>query len=436
MKRNVLLFLLLICSVASWGQRQLHYKDESTDLSVFSGKDNEAGMVFTCPTSIPLTFESSHDKYVDVYHTEIKGDNTIYYIRLKVGRKYSGRKVTINTNDFAPITFSGDLAPKQMKQYTLFDPDAEFVYGCYYEYRKRGANYFQKGMYAEAKEVYSTAKECSDCPKDNDLEQRLADIDSIAFYLKEAEKYQKILDFKQASNFYLKVMMLNPRDNAVMAKKLEMENAYSSDCNRYIEIAENYFEDGDYEKSLELYQKVVDLNCFNSLVAGERMAQIHKKMSARKQRARAFTYQWGSNTPIGISIGKYKNRKAGGYFSLSFHPDIFYAMRKEFDKTKDFEADMSFGWNVKPVKQAPIWLFSGIGYTLQGEFLPESDSLGETEDDPKFNAYHAVSPEIGLVGKIKFLVIRYTFQYRIPLSKDYKDLMDKTQHSVGIGICW
>ena len=437
MKRTFLLLVTLVCCLASWGQRSLHFKDVSTELNVFSGKDDEAGMVISCPTTIPLVFESSHDKKVDVYLTEVKGDNTVYYIRLKVGRKYSGRKLTIITSDFKPLVFDGDLSPKALKQYTLYDPDAAFVYGCYYEYRKRGTDFFQKGMYADAKEVYMIAKECSDCPKDTDLDQQIANIDSISFYLKEANKYQEILDFREAANCYLKVMLLNPRDNAVMAKRLEMENQYSSDCNRYVEMAETYYNDGDYDKALELYNKVVKLNCFNSVVAGERIALIQKKKNYRKQRARAFTYQWGSKTPIGISIGNYKNRKAGGYFSLSFHPDIFNAMRKEYDKTKDFEADISAGWTVRPTLKAPVWLFAGLGYTMNAEFLPDEDEYVSSDDeDMKFNSYHAISPEMGLLAKWKFLVLRYTFQYRFAVSKDYKDKIDKTQHSIGFGFCW
>lgn len=437
MKREVLFLLFLVCSLASWGQRDLHYKDVTTSLNVFSGKDNEAGMVFSCPTTIPLTFESTHDKQVDVYQKENKGDNTVYYIRLLVGRKYSGRKLTVIASGFKPISFDGDLAPKQLKQYTLFDPDADFVYGCYYEYRKRGADYFQKGMYTEAKEVYSIAEECSDCPSDSDLKDRIADIDSIAIYIKEAERFADILDFKQACNCYLKVLLLNPKDNAILAKRLEMENHYSSDCNRYVEIAENYYNDGDYEKARDLYQKVIDMNCFNSPIAVERVAAIQKRMSRRKQRATVFTYQWGTKTPVGFSIGTYKSRKVGGYFSLSFHPDIFNAMRKEYEKTQDFEVDLSFGWTFKPVKQAPVWLFAGLGYTIQGEYIQELDHNDKPiEDEYKFEPYHAMSPEIGLLGKYKFLVLRYTFQYRFAVSKDYKDIMDKTQHSIGLGFCW
>lgn len=455
MKRIALFVLFFVCCLSTtWGQRKLHYKDVTTELNVFSGKDDEAGMVITCPKSIALTFESSHDKMVDVYQTEEKGENKVYYIRLKVGRKYSGRKITIITSDFNPLTFDGDLSPKQLKQYELYDPDAAFVYGCYYEYRKRGTDYFQKAMYAEAKEVYSIAKECSDCPQDSDLDERIASIDSIDIYMKRAAKMQDMLNFKEAANYYLKVLLLNPKDEAAVAKRLEMENKYTSDCTRYVEMAETYYNDGDYQKSLELYKKVVDLNCFNSVVASERAAYIQNKINHRRQRSRVFTYQWGQHTPVILSMGSYKNHKVGGYFTLGFHPDVFNAARKDYDETKDFEAAASFGWNGRPIKKVPAWIFGGIGYTMNGQFLPKGqkasiNTLGDgvdpvdpaepvepAEQDMKFKAYHSVCPELGVLVKIKFFVLRYTFQYRFAVDKKYKDEIEKTQHSIGFGFCW
>ena len=65
---------------------------------------------------------------------------------------------TVIASGFNPLVFEVELAPKELKQYSLFDPDAAFVYGCYYEYRKRGADYFQQGMYQEAREQYATAR--------------------------------------------------------------------------------------------------------------------------------------------------------------------------------------------------------------------------------------------------------------------------------------
>lgn len=101
------LVFLLICVVStvftSFAQRNLEVKDVSSGLNVFSGKDTEAGMVISCPANISLTFESSHDKVVDVYNTEQKGEEMYYYLRFQTGKRYRGRKLIIRTSEYAPV---------------------------------------------------------------------------------------------------------------------------------------------------------------------------------------------------------------------------------------------------------------------------------------------------------------------------------------------
>lgn len=152
------LFVLggLLCCLSAWGQRSMAYREIPSGISVFSGKDNEAGMVFFCPSEISLSFQSSLRETVDVYLTEKKGDNTVYYIRFKVGRKYRGRKLSVLAPGYNSLTFEVEMAPKELRQYSLFDPNEAFVNGCYAEFRKRGRNFFQQGMYQEAREQYMT----------------------------------------------------------------------------------------------------------------------------------------------------------------------------------------------------------------------------------------------------------------------------------------
>ena len=101
MKKRLFLlpFMLFVLAVSAFAQRNLEIKDVTEGLNVFSGKDTEDGLIITCPTNIPLTFESSHDKVVDVYNKELKGEDTYYYLRFQTGKKYRGRKLTIITND-------------------------------------------------------------------------------------------------------------------------------------------------------------------------------------------------------------------------------------------------------------------------------------------------------------------------------------------------
>ena len=222
MKKRLFLlpFMFFALAVSAFAQRNLEIKDVTAGLNVFSGKDTEAGLIITCPTNIPLTFESSHDKVVDVYNKELKGEDTYYYLRFQTGKKYRGRKLTIITNEYAPLSIVVELTPKELKKYQVLDPDVEFVYGCYYEYRKRGTEYFQQAMYNEAKEQYSIAKECSDRPDNANLDELIANIDSIQSYLKRGDSAFELMDYTTASEYYTRVLVLNPSDANASEKRL------------------------------------------------------------------------------------------------------------------------------------------------------------------------------------------------------------------------
>ncbi len=455
MKKILLSVLLFFAITSTYAQRNLEIRDVSTELNVFSGKDTEAGMVISCPMNIELTFESTHDKVVDVFNQEQKGEENYYYLRFNTGRRYSGRKLTMRANDFNPITIDADLSPKELKQYKLLDPDAEFVYGCYYEYRKRGTEFFQQAMYIEAREQYSVAKECSDCPSDSNIEELISNIDSIMVYQANAEDAYKTLNYQKASELYAKILTLNPTDTNASEKRYTSSRLYDADCNKYYDAAELYMENGEYDKALELYQRVVNENCGSAVAASEKARQIQVLLQNRKQKARVVAYEYSKSAPIGITTGSYKSRKVGGYFSFSLHPDAFKLIQNDYDKAEKAEMNMSFGWTLCPVKEAPVWLFFGPGFTLLGRYentkgdgsiyipysykpgaTPEEIAAGKVVDEPSLKIHGAISPEIGLLGKIGPVVLRYTFQYRFPLSKDDKELINKTRHVFGIGLCF
>lgn len=451
-KKIVLLTVLFFMTVVGFGQRVLEIKDVSTGLNVFSGKDTEAGIVVSCPSNMELAFESSHDKKVDVFNTEVKGEERFYYLRFNTGRKYSGRKLFIRTSGYALVTISAELNPKELKAYQLIDPDVEFVHGCYYEYRKRGTEYFQKSMYSEAKEQYSIAKECSDCPPDANLDELIANIDSIFYYQKQAEEAWDLLQYDVAEDYYGKILLLNPSDENASNKRNESMRLYNTDCKKYYDMAEVYREDGEYEKALELYQKIVDSNCNLALLASEQVKSIKLLLQSRRQRSNVLVYEYSMNAPVGISYGSYKNKRFGRYFNINFHPDIFYAIRNDYDKCTDAEFSITpLGWTINPVHKYPYcWIVFGLGYTgvcryetengeiyQPGTYIePEDQPAIPTGDEPKFALYSAISPEIGLAVKIWHFAVRYTFQYRFALSKDYDDRVDATRHSIGVGFCF
>lgn len=448
-----ILTFFLVLPFYAFSQRSLEIQDVSTGMNVFSGKDTEAGIVISAPLTIPLTFESTHDKVVDVFNKEIKGEEQLYYIRFNTGKRYRGRKLTIITNDYLPLTIIAELEPKELKQYKIIDPDAEFVYGCYYEYRKRGTEFFQKCMYDEAKEQYLIAKECSDCPENANLDELIANIDSIFLYQKQADEAYELLDYRKSSVLYSKILTLNPSDAQASQKRYESITKYSNDCQKYFDMAEVYKTNGEYDKALELYDKIVSENCGNALVASSEAKKIRILMNSRKQRVKVYAYEYSKNTPIGITTGSYKNKKVGGYFSLSVHQDLFKAFQKDYAEVEKPELNVSFGWTINPVSSFPVWIFFGPGYTGIGEFVDKNGDryIGEEEEEgvesydttddsddnnPTFKIYSAISPEVGLLGKIGPIVLRYTFQYRFAISKEYEDKIKSTRHVFGIGFCF
>lgn len=457
-KRLFLLVGGLFLAIASvFGQRNLEVKDITTQRDVFSGKDTEAGIVISCPSNIKLTIESSHDKVVDVYNVEDKGEETFYYMRFETGRRYRGRKLTVRADGYAPVSIMAELNPKELKRYQLIDPDVEFVYGCYYEYRKRGTEYFQQAMYVEAKEQYAIAQACSDCPENSGLDNLIAGIDSITVYREKADEAFDLLDYETAKDYYGRIVSLNPSDENASQKVFECSRNFDIDCNKYFDSAEAYREEGDYEKAMELYQRVVDGNCPNAIKASQQLKLLRKEVNSRKQRARVYVYEYSKSAPIGLGTGTYNKNKVGGYFSLSFHSDLFKALQKSYNEVKDAELNLSFGWTLNKWEKVPVWVFFGVGYTGAGEFVdsdgnryiePEEDSTqpdqsgdnsgsyGEEEDNPTFKLYSAISPEVGLLGKIGPVVLRYTFQYRFSVSKEYEDKISKTRHAFGIGFCF
>lgn len=447
MKRRFFLlpFMLLMLAVSAFGQRSLEVRDVTTGLNVFSGKDTEAGMVFIAPSNIGLSFESTHDKMVNVYNVEQKGEETYYYIRFQTGKRYRGRKLTILTDNYAPVNIAVDLSPKELKQYQLLDPDVEFVYGCYYEYRKRGTEFYQKAMYNEAKEQYNIAKECSDCPADANLDELISNVDSIQVYLKRADEAFEIMNYTEASELYGRVLLLNPSDINASEKRFNCHRLSDNDCKKFYDAAEVYKEGGDFEKALELYRKVISLNCSNTLVASEEAKKIEILLQARKQKARAFVIEGGGSGIWGFSYGKYKNRKAGGYFSLNANYHLIEAAQQEPEKCgigRVMETGFSFGWTFCPVPKFPyVWLFLGPGYTGAGQYLPKSfvDEVAESDDDKyNFNWYNSFAPEGGVLIKVGPAVLRYTFQYRLAFDDASKDLFEDraTRHMFGVGVCF
>lgn len=92
--------------------------------------------------------------------------------------------------------------------------------------------------------------------------------------------------------YYGRILELNPSDTNASNKRYECIRYFDTDCNKYYDAAEVYYEDGEYEKALELYQRVVDQNCGNAVQASEKAKNIRVMQQSRNQRVQVYAYEY------------------------------------------------------------------------------------------------------------------------------------------------
>jgi len=451
MKKLTLIYLLLLFSVTvSLAQRNLELKEKTEALSVFTDKDPaiessggmQAGVIISCPISLQLIFASNVDKSVDVYNTEEKGGSRFYYLRFIIGKYkgaiYDNRILEVSAQNFLPLKFNIDLKPSESKWYEVYDPNATVGVGCFYQYYNEGVELFKKALYQEAQDKYKLSMECNDAPPDLNVKEKIANIDSILSLRRMGDYFFDMLHFKEALTCYQKIISYNKDDQYAIMRNNQSNIKLMDNCNNYFNNAEDYFTSGKYEEAKKLYEFVVQQSCPKSIDANIRLVEINKYLRDRKQRAQAILYEYAINTPIGISAGKYKEGKVAGYFSIRMNSMLFEALRQDSTKAKKPELNISLGWTIKVIK--PVWIFFGPGYTGVGDWVPNDKGKN------KLIVHSAISPEVGLLGKIGPVVLRYTFQYRFALSdsndpnKDaigqIQDYIGQFRHVFGIGFCF
>ena len=444
MKKALLIFLVFVASIGSlFAQRTLEKKEKTEALSIFIDKDPtvdsaggaQAGAIISCPNTLNLSFSSNVDRTVDVYKTEERGDVRFYYLRFIIGRyrgaSYTNRILEVTAPGFAPLRFSIELQASESKSFEIFDPNATVGVGCFYQHFNEGVELFKKALYNEAREKYRVAMECTDKPEDADISQKIRDIDSIQALRIYADKYYELLLFKDALTCYQKIVSFNIDDEYAQNRANETSRKYVNNCKDYFEGAELHYMNGNYAEAKKLYEMVVTASCPKATEANIRLVNIRKIEYDRSKRVHAILYEFSKGAPIGITAGAYKEKKFSGYFSLRFSPSVFAAIQKDYEMKK-CELNMSAGWTTMRI-QIPVWGFFGIGYTGVGEW--DKDDVSEN-GKPTFNVHNAISPELGLLGKIGPVALRYTFQYRFALEKDYQDFIGRFGHVFGIGICF
>ena len=447
-------FMLLLCvsCFAAYTQTLEVRQDLSYDAPCTDGESNACVLIIADTSLLTLTFYSDidPDDGIQIVSINSVGSNTLYTLSFMTGSIFAKRILEIYSpicKEPARIPFY--LQPKESRKYYVSPTE------CYNVHLKDAANLFQQSAYLEAKEEYKKAQGCFDAQADSEVATRITTIDSILFWRKIADASFDLLDYREARDYYNKIGSYNPQDDYAISRSKESSQKHNQYCFDCYSKAEIFFNTNEHEQAKVLYSKVISQNCQQRYDATSRLRDMIADSIKRLDRATVLTYEIADKVPLGFSIGGYRSKKGGGYFTLKTNPAFFNFLRSNYKKAVHPELNVSAGGNFRPVKNqyAPIWINIGIGYTGVSEYHYKLEDNDEEipyggEDLPKgvkpsSTIYHAVSPEIGLLGKIPLgetarvsIAVRYTFQYRFAINLDAMNNIESTAHGFGVGICF
>jgi len=439
--KTTILTAFLFSTLCALAQRPLEYTNLSKEDEVYPlGKNTIARVTVSSNPDIHPYFKS-----FGVYLTPAKidtiEDKVFYHLHYIVPQPGSRQTLEIGATGFTPLYLSLVLYTNRWYRYNIYDPDSTIV-DCYHQLTREGEKLFRVGNYEDAKlkyeELSKTCSGLSNIEKTN-VDSKLKDIDSLIIWKSMADNYVTSSDYSNAIAFYKKIYNKNPDDNLSQSKSLDAQKKLSEICKINFDKAESYFNDKDYGNAKPWYEKVKDQSCPNKAGAVEKLLTIDQILN--HPCSHILTYEIAKDAPIGISTGSYKDHKVAGYFTLRLNPAVFEALQTNNDSTslstKKPELNVSFGWTIPIVK--PVWIFLGPGYTGVGQYVVSSMEYSKGKKVLKIN--NAISPEIGLAGKIKLtngfgFALRYTFQYRFALDKAASDYIGKIRHVFGIGFCF
>lgn len=473
MKKFLFIAMAWLMASAALAQNVLEVTDISQPNDVYSSEGNKAVVVVKCNKSIPLTFESTMDKSAKPYNTSIEGSDSIYYIEFPTGSRYRGRVVSVMSPGYSTVTLplQGDLQPKQVATFRAVDPNSQVDAGCYRGHRNKGMEELKNMNYLEARDQFDVARECSDVDKEEN-ERNIALVDTILYYREKAETTYRLLDYRNASAYYEKVVELNPYDTYASNRYSNCISKFTTECDATFRQAEYYSNEKQYTKALELFQRIIDSECPAKVQAVEQVNKLNLILNQRKNHSRVLTYEYAKDVPVGFSYGKYNMHKAGGFFGMSLNGKVFDMMRNNCRIPDMPEVNVNFGWTLKVAN--PVWVFFGPGLTAKfyyGDYkignqksgiYPNVDGIPNdpdkklypsqdaedgntastavkknntyTNDDEKLNLGWALSPVAGICVKYSYFAIRLTYQYRFAMDSHLKDFMGTQRIGIGVGV--
>jgi tetratricopeptide (TPR) repeat protein len=459
MKAKSIIYLLLLCFTHNLvlGQELIYEKIQTDELAVCSIRETETDACITiiADKSLQLGFRSSNERLEEfMYNKEDIGSQTHYYMRFKTDPDHNmDRRFEVFTkiNPNPLIIELSWLLPNKLEIYSVT------AIPCYESVFREGNTLFLAGKYQDAREKYVKAQSCYDAPLDGELEKKIVQIDSLITWIEKANESMSLLDYNTAIIYYWKVTNVNSFDQPIIAKRntaIQKQMAY---CTKCLNIANRYYKEHEYDNAMELYQRAIDQDCNDKDSCQIKIEKIKDIIVSKRNRYKVFTLELGISKfeeprlmlPISFSVGRYSDHKAGGYFSFATNPAFFNMLRSDYSKATQADIGISFGVNFRPIKPritqyVPLWLYFGTGYTFMGAYLYQDASGeevryegGELPDAKlKFTAYHAIPFETGLLLKLKWFALRYTFQYRFATKLDTQEYIQPFMHSFGIGVCF
>jgi tetratricopeptide (TPR) repeat protein len=430
MKKGVMGFLFAVLFTSAYGQKLLEF-DDSAPVSVFASDRIESLVVISSDSALNLSFKTNWNEEIVYWkEPEIEAGLRLYYLLFPMDEEYRGRTLFVLSQGYETLSVAIPLMPKMLKTILVRDPNVAVI-GCFYQLTREALGLFQDGMYEEARAKYLESMKCKIDYRpeyEPEVRDRIARIDSIVIGKMLGDTAYDIADYYNAIEEYRKIYAENPTDKYIGSRLSEARSRQREICSADFSIAENYFFAKDYVQAKVYYDRVIAQSCFNAPGAIQKLQVI----SGLQQLPHALTYETAPGAGIGLSTGNYKANRASGYFTVRLNREVFEIVRSNREESARPELNVSFGWTLRVAR--PFWLFFGPGYTGVGEYVPKGEGL-------ELKVNHAVSPEVGVLGKIKLtdkmgVVLRYTFQYRYALEKEVADYIGWTRHVLGVGYCF
>ena len=466
-----ILAVLMGIGMAMGQKRTFEVENLTTGVDVYSNDGARAAVLIKAPSSVSLSFSTQLDNVL-VARRDVEGSDSTYLLIFETGKIYRERELVIVADNFNNVFLNlGDLQAKELWTYRLWDPNATVGVSCYLGFRNKGEEEFKALNYSGAKNQYVLASQCSDV--DSVENARLIALADTCIMLRyRADAAYEVGDLRTASALYYKLLGINSADTYAQSRAAAAAAAFNDDCTTIYSNADYSYNQKDYKTALELYNSIINKKCANSSLAVDKVNEIQRVLNSRKDHTHVITYQYQSNSPIGISTGSYNMNKWGAFFEISFNTKVFDAIRgdlkfKDGENVKDAtdaqgkkirgdypELNLAFGWTHKIY--APVWIYFGPGVTgkmYYGEYNEKnypwnkdahelSSNMSSTDDETKEDAYKhknfafAVSPTIGLCVKYSYFAVRIGYQYRFSIQSKLQDFIGRSRLTVGVGVAF